>query len=159
MDSRKRRDGKVIENVGTYAPTFSPSKIEVKSDRVQYWLSQGAQVSDPVKVLIKLSGDWQKFHGEKDAPNNILPQNPPEDLAEVLKKVDQDVAKAQANASPIEIVLEKSSDEDASSDAAGKATDSDKATSEESSAATDSDSTKDTSADASSDSAASATKE
>ncbi|GAA4900695.1 30S ribosomal protein S16 [Stackebrandtia albiflava] len=62
-DSRTKRDGRAIEFVGLYHPKEEPSRIEVKSDRVQYWLSVGAQPSDPVKAILSKTGDWQKFKG------------------------------------------------------------------------------------------------
>jgi small subunit ribosomal protein S16 len=62
-DSRARRDGKVIEEIGKYHPTEEPSLIEVDSERAQYWLGVGAQPSDQVVVLLKITGDWQKFKG------------------------------------------------------------------------------------------------
>jgi small subunit ribosomal protein S16 len=62
-DSRKKRDGRTIENVGIYHPKEEPSRIEVNSERVQYWLSVGAQPSDPVKTILCRTGDWQKFKG------------------------------------------------------------------------------------------------
>jgi small subunit ribosomal protein S16 len=63
VDARAKRDGRVIEEIGKYHPTEDPSYIEVKSDRVQYWLSVGAQPTDPVLAQLKLTGDWQKFKG------------------------------------------------------------------------------------------------
>ncbi|MEV1328897.1 30S ribosomal protein S16 [Micromonospora costi] len=68
-DSRTKRDGRAIEFVGIYQPKEDPSVIEVKSDRVQYWLSVGAQPSEAVQRLLELTGDWQKFKG--------LPAPPP----------------------------------------------------------------------------------
>jgi small subunit ribosomal protein S16 len=62
-DSRKKRDGRAIENVGLYHPKEEPSRIEINSERVQYWLSVGAQPSDPVKTILRRTGDWQKFKG------------------------------------------------------------------------------------------------
>ncbi|HEX7746738.1 MAG TPA: 30S ribosomal protein S16 [Micromonosporaceae bacterium] len=62
-DSRTKRDGRAIEFVGIYQPKEDPSVIEVKSDRVQYWLSVGAQPSDAVRRLLEKTGDWQKFKG------------------------------------------------------------------------------------------------
>lgn len=62
-DSRTKRDGRVIEFVGLYHPKEEPSRIEVKSDRVQYWLGVGAQPSEPVKSILSKTGDWQKFKG------------------------------------------------------------------------------------------------
>ena len=68
-DARTKRDGRAIEYVGIYHPKEHPSLIEVKSDRVQYWLSVGAQPSEPVQRILEKTGDWQKFKG--------LPAPPP----------------------------------------------------------------------------------
>lgn len=62
-DSRTKRDGRAIENIGLYYPKEDPSRIEVNSERVQYWLSVGAQPSDPVLAILRRTGDWQKFRG------------------------------------------------------------------------------------------------
>ena len=63
VDSRKKRDGRVIEEIGKYHPKEDPSLIDVVSDRAQYWLGVGAQPSEPVEKLLKITGDWQKFKG------------------------------------------------------------------------------------------------
>jgi small subunit ribosomal protein S16 len=63
VDARAKRDGRVIEEIGKYHPTEDPSYIEVNSERVQYWLSVGAQPTEPVLAQLKLTGDWQKFKG------------------------------------------------------------------------------------------------
>jgi small subunit ribosomal protein S16 len=60
-DSRTKRDGRAIEEIGKYHPTEEPSFIEVNSDRAQYWLSVGAQPSEQVAAILKITGDWQKF--------------------------------------------------------------------------------------------------
>ena len=60
-DSRTKRDGRVIEEIGKYHPTEEPSFIEVDSERAQYWLGVGAQPTEQVAVLLKITGDWQKF--------------------------------------------------------------------------------------------------
>ena len=70
-DSRTKRDGRVIEEIGKYHPTEEPSLIEVNSERAQYWLSVGAQPSEQVAVLLKLTGDWGIFKGEKDAKSTV----------------------------------------------------------------------------------------
>jgi small subunit ribosomal protein S16 len=62
-DSRTKRDGRAIEEIGKYHPTQEPSLIEVDSERAQYWLSVGAQPTEPVAAILKVSGDWQKFKG------------------------------------------------------------------------------------------------
>ncbi|MDO4605826.1 MAG: 30S ribosomal protein S16 [Bowdeniella nasicola] len=66
MDARTKRDGRSIEEIGKYHPTREPSFVEIDSERAQYWLSVGAQPTDQVKKLLQLTGDWQKFKGEKD---------------------------------------------------------------------------------------------
>jgi small subunit ribosomal protein S16 len=62
-DSRTKRDGKAIEFIGLYHPKEEPSRIEVNSERAQYWLSVGAQPSEPVQRILEKTGDWQKFKG------------------------------------------------------------------------------------------------
>ena len=71
VDSRKRRDGAVIEEIGVYQPTENPSVIKIDSERAQYWLSVGAQPSDAVKQQLKLTGDWQKFKGLPGAEGRL----------------------------------------------------------------------------------------
>ena len=71
-DSRTKRDGRSIEEIGQYHPTENPSLIEINSERAQYWLSVGAQPSPQVLVILKLSGDWGKYKGDKSAKNTIL---------------------------------------------------------------------------------------
>ncbi|WP_069773286.1 MULTISPECIES: 30S ribosomal protein S16 [unclassified Streptomyces] len=74
-DSRTRRDGRAIEEIGKYQPTYHPSIIEVDADRVAYWLSVGAQPTEPVLAILKKTGDWQKFKGEP-APAPLLVAEP-----------------------------------------------------------------------------------
>ncbi len=70
-DSRTKRDGRVIEEMGKYHPTEEPSLIEVDSERAQYWLSVGAQPSEQVAALLKLTGDWGIFKGDKNAKSTV----------------------------------------------------------------------------------------
>ena len=63
MDSRTKRDGRAIEEIGKYHPTHDPSIIEINSERVQYWLGVGAQPTEQVAALLKITGDWQTFKG------------------------------------------------------------------------------------------------
>jgi small subunit ribosomal protein S16 len=73
MDSRTKRDGRAIEEIGLYQPKNDPSVIQVDSERAQYWLGVGAQPSEAVVTILKRSGDWQKFTGETSA-SGIDPQ-------------------------------------------------------------------------------------
>ena len=63
MDSRTKRDGRAIEEIGKYHPTQEPSLIEINSERAQYWLGVGAQPTEQVAALLKITGDWQTFKG------------------------------------------------------------------------------------------------
>ena len=70
-DARNRRDGRAIEVIGRYHPKEDPSIIEVDSERAQYWLSVGAQPTEPVLKLLKITGDWQKFKGLPGAEGRL----------------------------------------------------------------------------------------
>ena len=70
-DARTRRSGKVIENIGIYQPKQEPSLIQIDSERAQYWLGVGAQPTEPVLALLKVTGDWQKFKGEPGAEGTL----------------------------------------------------------------------------------------
>jgi small subunit ribosomal protein S16 len=63
-DSRTKRNGRVIETIGKYHPKSDPSFIEVDSERAQYWLKVGAQPTEPVRAILSVTGDWQRFRGE-----------------------------------------------------------------------------------------------
>jgi small subunit ribosomal protein S16 len=67
-DARTKRDGRVIETIGKYHPKEDPSFIEVNSDRAQYWLGVGAQPTEPVAAILKVTGDWQAYKGEPAPP-------------------------------------------------------------------------------------------
>ncbi|MGB8388516.1 30S ribosomal protein S16 [Mycobacterium sp.] len=70
-DARTRRDGRSIEVIGRYHPKEDPSFIEINSERAQYWLSVGAQPTEPVLKLLKITGDWQKFKGLPGAEGRL----------------------------------------------------------------------------------------
>lgn len=70
-DARTRRNGAVIENLGIYQPKEEPSIIKIDSERVQYWLGVGAQPTEPVLALLKVTGDWQKFKGIEGAEGTL----------------------------------------------------------------------------------------
>jgi small subunit ribosomal protein S16 len=86
VDSRKKRDGKVIEEIGLYHPKEHPSYINVVSDRAQYWLGVGAQPSDAVAKLLKITGDWQKYKGYKGAEGTLKTAEPKADKLDVFNK-------------------------------------------------------------------------
>ncbi len=71
VDLRKKRDGRVIEEIGTYDPTPNPSLIQIESDRAQYWLGVGAQPSTTVRRLLVLTGDIARFNGKEDAVSRV----------------------------------------------------------------------------------------
>ncbi|MFD4179715.1 30S ribosomal protein S16, partial [Rhodococcus sp. NPDC058514] len=70
-DSRTRRNGRAIETIGKYHPKEEPSLIEIDSERAQYWLGVGAQPTEPVEALLKITGDWQKFKGLPGAEGTL----------------------------------------------------------------------------------------
>jgi small subunit ribosomal protein S16 len=70
-DARTKRDGRAIEEIGKYHPKADPSLIEVNSERAQHWLSVGAQPTDPVRKLLEITGDWQKFKGLPGAEGTL----------------------------------------------------------------------------------------
>jgi small subunit ribosomal protein S16 len=78
MDSRTRRDGRAIEEIGKYHPTEEPSFIEVNSERAQYWLSVGAQPTEQVEAILKITGDWQKFKGLPGTEGTLKTKQPKE---------------------------------------------------------------------------------
>jgi len=86
-DARTKRDGRAIEEIGIYHPTEHPSVIEVNSERALYWLGVGAQPTEQVEALLKLTGDWGKFKGDKNAKSTVKFAEPkPEFFADAKKK-------------------------------------------------------------------------
>jgi small subunit ribosomal protein S16 len=75
-DARTRRDGRAIEIIGRYHPKEDPSLIEIDSERAQYWLGVGAQPTEPVLQLLKITGDWQKFKGLPGAEGTLRVAEP-----------------------------------------------------------------------------------
>jgi small subunit ribosomal protein S16 len=75
-DARTRRDGRAIEIIGRYHPKEDPSLIEIDSERAQYWLGVGAQPTEPVLQLLKITGDWQKFKGLPGAEGTLKVKEP-----------------------------------------------------------------------------------
>lgn len=85
VDSRKKRDGRVIEEIGFYNPNTNPSTIDINSERAQYWLSVGAQPTDTVLAQLKITGDWQAAKGLEG-----------ESTLKVVEKVDVEKAREEA---------------------------------------------------------------
>jgi small subunit ribosomal protein S16 len=98
-DSRTKRDGRAIEYVGIYQPKEDPSVIQVKSERVQYWLSVGAQPSEAVQRILEKTGDWQQFKGLPAPPPLLVKAEKVSRLAtyEAEAKAAAGVAEAPAN--------------------------------------------------------------
>lgn len=101
VDSRKRRDGRVIEEIGHYDPLQNPSLIEIHSERAQHWLSVGAQPSDQVRRLLVLTGDIAKFHGKADAVSRVqvAEKDKTAQAAAAVKAVEDESEKRKAAAS------------------------------------------------------------
>jgi small subunit ribosomal protein S16 len=78
-DSRTKRDGRAIEEIGKYHPKADPSFIEVNSERAQHWLKVGAQPTDPVRKILEVTGDWQKFKGLPGAEGTLRTAEPKAD--------------------------------------------------------------------------------
>jgi small subunit ribosomal protein S16 len=91
-DSRTKRDGRAIEEIGKYHPTQEPSLIEVDSERAQYWLGVGAQPTEPVAAILKVTGDWQKFKGEPGAEGTLRTAEPKADKKAVFEAAAKDSA-------------------------------------------------------------------
>src|SRR6266568_273389 len=83
-DARTKRDGRAIEEIGKYHPKADPSLIEVDSDRAQHWLSVGAQPTDPVRKLLEVTGDWQRFKGLPGAEGTLKTAAPRSDKKEIF---------------------------------------------------------------------------
>ncbi len=95
-DSRTKRDGRAIEEIGLYHPKEEPSLIKVDSDRVQHWLSVGAQPTDPVRAILKVTGDWQKFTGEPGSEGTLRTKDEATAKSDVFAKVLAEAHKRDA---------------------------------------------------------------
>lgn len=123
-DSRTKRDGRVIEEIGKYHPTENPSFIEVKSDRAQYWLSVGAQPTEQVLAILKLTGDWGTFKGEKGAKSTVKYRE--DKVAFVKDETKKSVVKPKAEKpavveTPAEEVVEEAAAADEATEVAADA--------------------------------------
>ena len=125
-DSRTKRDGRVIEEIGQYHPTEEPSVIKVDSERALYWLGVGAQPTEQVAALLKLTGDWGKFKGDKDAVSTVKVKGEKEAFVADEKKKPVLKPKAEPKAAPVEAPAEAEAADATEADAA-VAEDADKA--------------------------------
>ena len=135
-DARNRRDGRSIEVIGRYHPKEEPSLIEIDSERAQYWLSVGAQPTEPVLKLLKITGDWQKFKGLPGTEGTLKVKEPkpskldlfnaalaaadgaPTGEATALKKKKAPAKKADAAEKPEEAAAEPAAEAEAPAEAA-----------------------------------------
>ena len=114
VDSRKKRDGRVLEEIGKYHPKEDPSYIDVVSDRAQYWLGVGAQPTEPVEQILKITGDWQKFKGHTGTEGTLKVAEPKPDKLEIFNqalKEAQSEPKAEAVTKKTAKKAEKKADE------------------------------------------------
>lgn len=86
VDSRKKRDGRVIEEIGKYHPKEDPSYIDVVSERAQYWLGVGAQPTEAVEAILKVTGDWQTFKGLPGAEGTLKTAAPKRDKIDIFNE-------------------------------------------------------------------------
>ena len=92
VDSRKKRDGRVLEEIGKYHPKEEPSFIEVTSDRAQYWLGVGAQPTEAVEAILKVTGDWQKFKGLPGTEGTLKVKEPKRAKLDIFNEALKEVA-------------------------------------------------------------------
>jgi small subunit ribosomal protein S16 len=92
VDSRKKRDGRVIEEIGKYHPKEDPSYIDVVADRAEYWLGVGAQPTEAVEKILKITGDWQKFKGLPGTEGTLKVKEPKRDKLEIFNEALKDAA-------------------------------------------------------------------
>ncbi|WP_127842324.1 30S ribosomal protein S16 [Actinomyces wuliandei] len=116
LDARKKRDGRVIEEVGLYDPTQEPSLIRIDSERVQYWLGVGAQPTDAVFKLLKITGDYQKFKGLPGAEGRLKVKDADAAAtarAAAVKAAADDAEKRKADAAQAKAQQEAAGDDSA----------------------------------------------
>jgi small subunit ribosomal protein S16 len=118
VDSRKKRDGRVLEEIGKYHPKEEPSLIEVTSDRAQYWLGVGAQPSEAVEAILKVTGDWQKFKGLPGTEGTLKVKEPKRSKLDIFNEALKEVsAESKGSATTSKKKAEKKADEPAAAEA------------------------------------------
>ncbi|HIZ35134.1 MAG TPA: 30S ribosomal protein S16 [Candidatus Ruania gallistercoris] len=117
-DSRTKRDGRVIEEIGKYHPTEEPSLIDINGERARYWLGVGAQPSEQVLALLKVTGDWQAFKGLPGAEGTLKSKAVSEDgAAEAVKAAEADAELRKAKAAEAKSAAEAESAAEAKAEA------------------------------------------
>lgn len=131
-DSRTRRDGRAIEEIGLYHPKEEPSLIKVNRERAQYWLGVGAQPTEAVQRLLEITGDWQTFKGLPGAEGTlkVAPERPDrraifeaaakEAAGENEKFAAEQKAKAKAKAAEAEKAAEEAAAAESASEEAAE---------------------------------------
>jgi small subunit ribosomal protein S16 len=104
-DSRTRRDGRVIEEIGKYHPKEEPSLIEVQSERAQYWLGVGAQPTEAVEAILKVTGDWQRYKGEGGTEGTLKTKQ----AGKTKQEIFNEILKESGGEQPTEAVTRRSS--------------------------------------------------
>lgn len=114
VDSRKKRDGKVLEEIGKYHPKEDPSYIDVVSERAQYWLGVGAQPSEAVEAILKVTGDWQKFKGLPGAEGTLKVKEPKRSKIDIFNEALKEVsAESKGSATTAKKKADKKTEEPA----------------------------------------------
>ncbi|GEA80053.1 30S ribosomal protein S16 [Cellulomonas uda] len=119
-DSRTKRDGRVIEEIGKYHPTEEPSLIDISSERAQYWLGVGAQPTEQVLALLKVTGDWQKFKGLPGAEGTLKVKAGKADPKAAVEAAAADAEKVKATASEKKVVADEAPADGAPAEAAAE---------------------------------------
>jgi len=110
VDSRKKRDGRVLEEIGKYHPKEDPSYIDVTSDRAQYWLGVGAQPTEAVEAILKVTGDWQKFKGLPGTEGTLKTAEAKRDKLEIFNEALKEAASASKGDAVTKKTASKKSD-------------------------------------------------
>ena len=114
VDSRKKRDGRVLEEIGKYHPKEDPSVITVVSERAQYWLGVGAQPSEAVHKLLRITGDWQKFKGLPGTEGTLKVKEPKRSKLDIFNEALKEVsAESKGSATTAKKKADKKADEPA----------------------------------------------
>ena len=122
VDSRKKRDGKVLEEIGKYHPKEEPSFIEVTSDRAQYWLGVGAQPSEAVEAILKVTGDWQTFKGLPGTEGTLKVKEPKRSKLDIFNEaLKEAAAEPKGSATTTKKKAEKKTEEPAAEAAPAEA--------------------------------------